>query len=537
MAKPRIGLFAGYDPRPWVMEDCFEHDLGVIQGLVKRIEALGKYEVVWPGRRKKGWAKVVHTSELARETAQALFDAEVDGVVNVHATWTFPQLSQQVMTSYAQLLRTADATARPRLAMVSIQDTTVPGMVSGMATGGAFAQIGMSFDHVYGDFDDPALLAELEGVLDLFVARAAAAPRAKAVVEGLHRLHALEFGSFSLQMPTTRIDQEELTRRWGITSESLDQQVFLDRAFAMFDWAGEPGKSAVRAIRHAGVRAAVEGNYDAAPEKFTVLPDREVTRDKYALQVAMYFAVAEIADEKGAGAVTIKCQDECSGVYATCCQATSFLGNDTDPNGKRKRMVPTSCETDLPTMYSQYLLQELSGKPSGFGDFRFVKTWTDPDLTDGGERTLLAIVNCGQHPLYYAGREGDSLKKKRAAVEYPGQEHFYAAGGAAVRMRTSGGQDMTVARLGVENGRLHLVACPLRTSEVPADRFEAYNRAWPIIEGEIPVSDQVMGRKWPSNHLGFVYGDHVPALIELAERMDLGYLVWDRAGREHSRPS
>ncbi len=537
MAKPRIGLFAGYDPRPWVMEDCFEHDLGVIQGLVKRIESLGKYEVVWPGRRKKGWAKVVHTSELARETAQALFDAEVDGVVNVHATWTFPQLSQQVMTSYAQLLRAADATARPRLAMVSIQDTTVPGMVSGMATGGAFAQIGMSFDHVYGDFDDPALLAELERVLDLFVARAAAAPRAKAVVEGLHRLHALEFGSFSLQMPTTRIDQEELTRRWGITSESLDQQVFLDRAFAMFDWAGEPGKSAVRAIHHAGVRAAVEGNYDAAPEKFSVLPDREVSRDKYALQVAMYFAVAEIADEKGAGAVTIKCQDECSGVYATCCQATSFLGNDTDPNGKRKRMVPTSCETDLPTMYSQYLLQELSGRPSGFGDFRFVKTWTDPDLGDGGERTLLAIVNCGQHPLYYAGRESDSLKKKRAAVEYPGQEHFYAAGGAAVRMRTAGDQDLTVARLGVENGRLHLVACPLRTREVPADRFEAYNRAWPIIEGEIPVSDQVMGRKWPSNHLGFVYGDHVPALIELAERMDLGYLVWDRDGREHSRPS
>ena len=541
MSKPRIGLYSGYDPRPWVMKDCFESDLEVIQGLVKRIEALGKYQVVWPGRRKKGWSKVVHSSELARDTAQVLFEAEVDAVINVHPTWTFPQLSQQVMTSYAQLLRGADPTARPRLVMVSIQDTTVPGMVSGMATGGAFNQIGMSFEHVYGDFGDPALLAELEGVLDLFVARAAAAPRVREVVEGLHRLHALEFGSFSLQMPTTRIDQEELARRWGISSESLDQQVFLDRAFAMFDWAGEPGKSAIRKIRHAGVREAVEGNYDASPEKFAVLPDREVTRDKYALQVAMYFAVQEIADEKGAGAVTIKCQDECSGVYATCCQATSFLGNDTDPNGRRKRMIPTSCETDLPTMYSQFLLKELSGKPSGFGDFRFVKTFVDPDLAGGSgavnERTLLAIVNCGQHPLYYAGREKDSLKQKRAAVEYPGQEHFYAAGGAAVRMRTAGGQDMTVARLGVENGRLYLVACPLRTTEVSPDRHASYNRAWPIIEGEIPVTDQVMGRKWPSNHLGFVYGDHIPALIELAERMGLGYLIWDGAGREFSRPS
>ena len=96
---------------------------------------------------------------------------------------------------------------------------------------------------------------------------------------------------------------------------------------------------------------------------------------------------------------------------------------------------------------------------------------------------------------------------------------------------------MTVARLGVENGRLYLVACPLRTTEVDPDRHASYNRAWPIIEGEIPVTDQVMGRKWPSNHLGFVYGDHIPALIELAERMGLGYLFWVRAGGEFSRPS
>ncbi|RMH04416.1 MAG: hypothetical protein D6702_03255 [Planctomycetota bacterium] len=536
MSRPRIGVFSGYDPRPWVIADCLESDLRAVRGLIRRLEALGRYEIVWPGRRRRGADKVVHSSELARRTARELFAAEVDAIVNLHPTWTFPQLSQQVVTSYGQLLREADPSARPRLVLVSIQDTTVPGMVSGMATGGAFAQIGQSFDHVFGDWQDPGLLEELVAALDLAAARAASGPRARQVVAGLHRLHALEFGSFSLQMPTTRIDQEELTRRYGITSESLDQQVFLDRAFAMFDWAGEPGRSPIRRIRHAGVREAVAKNYDADPSRFGVLPGREVSRDKYALQVAMYFAVAEIAEEKGAGAVTIKCQDECSGVYATCCQATSFLGNDTDPNGRRKRIVPTSCETDLPTMYTQYLLKELSGRPSGFGDFRFVRTWTDPDL--GGEpRTLLAIVNCGQHPLWFAGRERDSLARKRAAVDYPGQEHFYAAGGAAVRMRTAGGQDMTVARLGVENGRLHLVACPLRTVDVPVERHQAYNPSWPIIEGEVPVSDQVLGRRWPSNHLGFVYGDWTAALIELAERMDLGYTIWDRAGREHHRPS
>ena len=77
----------------------------------------------------------------------------------------------------------------------------------------------------------------------------------------------------------------------------------------------------------------------------------------------------------------------------------------------------------------------------------------------------------------------------------------------------------------------------MTTVEVEESRHDAYNRAWPIIEGIIPVTDRVMGRKWPSNHLGFVYGDWIPQLVELSEQMDIGYLIWDREGREYSRPS
>lgn len=528
--KVRIGVFSGYDPRPWVMRDCAEHDIEVLEALIARLQGTGKYDIVYPGRTRQGWDKLCYTQALCEDYAAAFAEASVDGLLNVHQTWTFPQTSQKVVSSYAQKLKATDATARPRLCMVSIQDTTVPGMVSGMATGGAFNQNGEAFVHVYGDFASAQVLRELQQALDMFGRRAAAAKRAATVVQGLHRLHAIEFGSFSLQMPTTRIDQEELTRRWGITSESLDQQVFLDRAFAMIDWAGTPGQSDVIGFVDRRVRDAVAQNYDLHPEKFAAIKGRAVPRYKYALQVAMYFATFDIAREKGASAVTIKCQDECSGKYATCCMATSFLGNDVDPLGKKKPMIPTSCETDMPTMYSQYLLQQLSGKPSGFGDFRYVKT-------DKQGATLLAIVNCGQHPVYYAGKEGDSTAAKFAQVEHPGQEHFYAAGGAAVRMRTAGGQDMTVARLGVENGRLYLVATVMRTTDVPKARHEQYNPSWPIIEGMVPVSDKVLGRRWPSNHLGFVYGDHIAALIELAERMGIGYWIWDRNGVEYWKPS
>ncbi|MFN0205133.1 MAG: hypothetical protein ACKVS6_02320 [Planctomycetota bacterium] len=529
--RPKIGIFSGYDPRPWVMEECAENDIRIIEALIISLSATNKYDLVWPGKRRKGYEKLCYTSQLCEAYAAEFAAANVDAILNIHPTWTFPQTSQKVIVAYEQKMRIGDPTFRPRLLLASIQDTTVPGMVSGMAAGGAFSQNGQSFIHVYGDFNSKKTLDEICAGLDFLAARAHESGTARRIVSNLHQLHAVEFGSFSLQMPTTRIDQEELTKRYGITSESLDQQVFLDRAFTMFDWTGEPGRSPIRKIKEKRVEQSVQRNYDTNPGKFGVIQGRTVSRDKYALQVAMYYATSDIADEKGAGAVTIKCQDECSGKYATCCMATSFLGNNTDPLGKKKRMIPTSCETDLPTMYSQYLLKELAGTPAGFGDFRYVKT----DAKTG--KTLLAIVNCGQHPIYFAGNETDSLITKEELTDYPGQEHFYAAGGAAVRMRTAGGQNVTVARLGAENGRLYLTATVMETVDVPASRHDQYNKSWPILEGHVPVHDQVLGRRWPSNHLAFVYGDHLAAVAEIAERMDLGYTIWNRDGAEYYRPS
>ncbi|MHC4512195.1 MAG: hypothetical protein ACYS5W_00695 [Planctomycetota bacterium] len=145
MTKPKIGVFSGYDPRPWVMEDCAEGDIRTLENLVNRLREDGRYDVVYPGASRDGWDKLCYTTQLCQEYAQELFEAGVVGLVNVHQTWTFPQTSQMVLASYEQLLKNRDATAKPRLVMASIQDTTVPGMVSGMATAGAFNQTGGSF--------------------------------------------------------------------------------------------------------------------------------------------------------------------------------------------------------------------------------------------------------------------------------------------------------------------------------------------------------------------------------------------------------
>ncbi|MFC1586869.1 hypothetical protein ACFL54_01025 [Planctomycetota bacterium] len=529
-SRVKFGIFSGYDPRPWVMKECAANDIKVLERLIKDLSKTKNIQLVFPGAKLPGYDKLCYTMDLCERYAAEFARHKLAGIINVHPTWTFPQLSQKVLASYISKMKSKDAGFSARVLLASIQDTTVPGMVSGMATAGALGQNGIPFSHLYGDFTSRATLSDMREILDLFAMRQRDEKKADRVVGALHKLHVLEFGSLSLQMPTTRINQEELMARWGISSENLDQQVFLDRAFNMFRWEGEPGKSRILKITDSYVARVVAGVYDRHPGKFKIIKDRNVSRDKFALQVAMYRAIQQLAKEKGASAVTVKCQDECSSIYATCCIATSYLGNDTDPLGVKKKPIPISCETDLPTLYSQYLLQEVSGKPSGFGDFRYVKTGRNG-------KTLLAIVNCGQHPLYYAGLESDTIARKLKHVEYPGQEHFYAAGGAAVRMRTAGGQRLTVARLGVENGRLYLAATVMDTVDVSPTRHKSYNQAWPIIEGYVPVTDKVLGREWPSNHLGFAYGDHIAVLIEVAEKMGIGYKVWDASGNEFHQPA
>jgi L-fucose isomerase-like protein len=525
----KVGIFSGYDPRPWVMEECADDDIKTLEELIGRIRDLKDYEIVYPGDALSGYDKLCYTVKLADQYAEVFAREEVAVLINVHQTWTFPQLSQKVITSYINKMKAQDCHFVPRIILASIQDTQVPGMVSGMATGGALAQLGISYTHVYGYFDSAEMLRDLKRELDFFGSMSRSHQTVREVVQSLHREHILEFGSFSLQMPTTRIDQEEIMSRWGISSENLDQQVFLDRAFDMFGWQGDKGLSPIAEIMDRRVSKILDEIYDRFPEKFSVIAGREVSRDKFALQLAMYYAIADISEEKGATAATIKCQDECSSRYATCCMATSFLGNDRDLDGSQKRVIPASCETDMPTLISQLFLSRISGKPAGFGDFRYVKT--------ENERTILAVVNCGQHPVYYAGSENDTWEMKLQKTDFPGQEHFYAAGGSAVRMITSGNQDITLARLGVENGRLYLAATVMKTQDVGREKFKQYNQAWPIIEGAIPVTDKVLSMQWPSNHLGFVYGDYLPELIEMAEQLKIGYRIWGRDGMYKNKAS
>jgi len=106
-----------------------------------------------------------------------------------------------------------------------------------------------------------------------------------------------------------------------------------------------------------------------------------------------------------------------------------------------------------------------------------------------------------------------------------------------VRGRTPGNHLMTVARLGRENLRYRMVATVVETLDVDPSEHEKFNVSWPIIKGKIPISGRELVDVWPCNHLGFAYGDYTPHLAELAHRLDIGYIIYDKNGRKYQKPA
>jgi hypothetical protein len=261
----KIGVFSGYDPRPWVMEQSAKADAKTLEKFIKRLRKEG-FDIVYPEEKLGKKNLLCHSIQLANKYAAIFADEDCAILINVHPTWTFPQLSQKVITGFIRQKKAADPAFVPRIIIASIQDTNVPGMVSGMALGGALTQTGIPFVHIAGYFESDGFFDELGEALSFYTSMAQINKQVHKVATGLSTEHMLEFGSFSLQMPTTRIDHEEIMGRWGISGENLDQQVFLDRAFSMFEWSGIPGKSEITKVHDGRVKNDFKTLITASPK-------------------------------------------------------------------------------------------------------------------------------------------------------------------------------------------------------------------------------------------------------------------------------
>jgi L-fucose isomerase-like protein len=517
MANPlRVGIFSPNDPRPWVRAENLQLMLDHERALVNSLTRNG-YECVRGGEGLPEQDQIAWSTELVHAHAAHIAAARPAVLIVNQGSWTFPNDSVDAINYCAREMGDI-----PRVVMFSYKDTQVPGLVAGMAAGGGLKRIGVPFTSVYGVIDqDPRAERRLLDVLEFYGRRADAAPVVHRALTRLTQQKFLALGGMALRMPTTTADVDQWQKLFGVSYEALDQSELVERGLEMVEWGGKPGNSAYT-IRDPRVQKAVDftllgghGTFDFSRKG---LPDDR----KYVLQLSHYYAALDVCEQYGITFAGIKCQDEMSARLCTVCQATAFLGNDVGPDGQAKPIIPVACECDMDSAMTQLWLYLLSGKPAGFGDFR--------DVEDG----VLAIVNCGQHPPYFFGTAEEPAVTKLDRVEYLGQEVFYDAGGASVRGRTPGGQVMTVARLARENLRYYLAATVIKTLDVSPEEHKRYNLSWPIIRGQLPISDGQMIDLWPCNHLGFAYGDWTPHLVEMAQQLGIGFRVIDSQGMEYA---
>ena len=517
MSKIKVGIFTPID---FKAKGNLEKNLKLESRVIGILRKQG-IEVIrggdqFPKENQLAWnPQLVHShiERIAKERPDALIINEVD--------WTLPYDSVDAINIFQQ--ETKDIA---RTVIFSYKTPEIAGLVTGMAIAGGLKEIGASYQLCYGAIDkDPQVLQELMNILQFYKRRSEAKETVKSAIEKLSKQKYLSFGGMSLRIITGTADIEQWQKLFGISYEALDQSEIKVRALKLVRWESQPGESDYEIV-DSRVKKAVDFLYKKGHGKFDFSRKTLPSINKLLYQISLYYAALDICSEYGITFAGVKCQTEMTFHECSACLLTSYLNNDVGPEGEAKKIIPTACESDMNNALTQMWMHLLTGKPVGFGDFRDI------------EKDVLFIVNCGQHPPYFFGGPQEDSIKKLDRVEYMGQEKEHSpAGGSAVRGRTPGGYTMTIARLARENLRYYIVSTVIETVDVSLKEHETYGLSWPIIKGKPPISGDQLARIWPANHLAFTYGDLTPHLVEMAERLNIGYHIFDAKGQGYYKPS
>lgn len=520
----KVGIFSPNDYREWVRESnidmLLKHESLLIDALESR-----NVKVIRGGDGLPKEDQIAWNSRLVKLQARKIASESPDAIIINHGDWAWPYDTRDAITIFAKELPGIQ-NGIAKVLIYCYKDTQVPGLVAGMASAGALQRIGIPYKLVFGKIDqEPDVLDSIMSTLEFYERRTEITPIVMNAISQLHEQKYLALGGMSLKMATATADVDQWAKLFGISYDAFDQSELTIRAKAMIRWQGEPGRSKILGINDSRLEKALEYIYHQGHGKFDFSRDKLKTIDKFIYQLSFYYAAVDFCEEHAGTFMGIKCQDELSGRECTQCITAAYLNNDVGPEGLTKKPIPVACENDMDSSLTQLWLYLLNGNiPAGFGDFRDI------------ENNILAIVNCGQHPPYFFGTPEEDSVSKLDKVEYMGQEVWYHAGGASVRGRTPGGQTMTLARLYRENLRYSITAIAVETVDMSEKVHEKYSISWPVILAKMPIDDKTVIDLWPCNHLGFAYGDFTPHIVEMAERLGIGYKVYDRQGNLFSSP-
>ena len=210
--------------------------------------------------------------------------------------------------------------------------------------------------------------------------------------------------------------------------------------------------------------------------------------------IRVYLALKDMACTYGYSFIGVKCQPEMIYRYASCCLAMSLLGNDG---------IPTACECDTNAALTMYMLHLLSGQPVYFGDTASL------DLTT----REFKVVNCGGAPTDFAAKPED--------VVLTTQYELMGSGRGVVTSFQCRPGEVTLARISRVKGKFVMILARGTAEERPPEAFVQSFKIWPHAFIRLHGDPRVLAREIRSNHIHFVYGDYVAAMVEASRLLGI----------------
>lgn len=324
-------------------------------------------------------------------------------------------------------------------------------MVAMLAAGGSLDQLGRRHERLWGNVEEPQVLARLSAL-----ARAAYAVRS---------LEGSTFGRTDDWMGLFGVDQWEVVRRSELVPPSR-----------------------VKAGRQWLEKYAAGVHYDGD----------KLTPDLLERQVRSYHALQEIIADWHFDFMGIKGQPELTNNFATTDVAEAFLNDPYDWEGPK---APHICatEVDMDGALTMQLMHKTTGTPVLFADVRHYF----PELG------IWDLENSGQHATWFAARSEDPADNLSKVHLYP-EDFYFPAGGASVHHLAAPGE-ITLARLSRFDGGYRMQVTKGRFESYDEGTNEKLMRqstyVWPHAFTRMDAPVEVFLSRFGANHIHAVPGD------------------------------
>jgi L-fucose isomerase-like protein len=291
-------------------------------------------------------------------------------------------------------------------------------------------------------------------------------------LQTLQSAHIALIGQHPTGMDTCRLDTPTLKDTFGVNIS----QFSLDELFDSMDRVPE---------------AEIDGL--VAEIKASLSNTAELEQRPLRGTLSAFAVLNQMADERAIDGYAIRCWPEIfEQKGCSACGAMSLLNN---------AAIPSSCEADANGTVTQLLLQAISGEPT-----------FDCDLVSvDGERDQVIIWHCGKAPLSMAD----------PTVQPEGGIHSNRKVPLVMEFPLKPGR-ITAARVSQASGRLRLVVGGGEMLAAP----KSFAGTSGVVRFDSPagsVLDTILSEGL-EHHLAITYGDYGPALISLAELLDLPIL-------------